>query len=291
MYQLKYTNEVEFNIDDLISSLSAQKEALGIIKEAWNEKYKDNQITKLELGIIEISKGSLDENLIPIIQGITQTDMFKSGVDLIEGVGDQHDIAVILTHLVALVILGGAAVVVQKFFGKDNQNITIINNCFNGISNDLKAQNIDINSALELILNKKPKKQLAQMVSGFINPAKKGTISDIVGNGKTLIDKECVAAIPSAIEAIEDDITYQVFENTELRIVATDLEKRANGWAARLIGGTFDDFRVSLVVSGDIDLEKVAHLPLLKADFTLELINKKDGFKPSKIHLMKIYEE
>lgn len=293
IYNFKYTNKCSFTMEELGASLISQAMAAQIAKEVLNEYFKNDTelILSLKLNLKDIKGGSADNNFTPQIDAGVQTKMFDALENVIIAKGVQQDWAILLAGLVVCIGLVATLLLIKKLATDETQKVIIINNSFNGIAESLNLDATNLQSIINASLGKKQNKDIAKMVKDLFAPAKKDGGAPILSNGKELLSKETVNAIPIYLEAVEDDVKYVTFINQPIRIVATDLEKRNQGWAARIIGGDHDGQRVVLIVGAEINLEKVAHLENVHADFTLELINKKGEFKPIRIHLIKIHKE
>lgn len=292
----KYTAD-EITIDDVISSLLAQKALIEAGTVFLAEIDPDFKLDRINIRVDSIQAGSLSWDILVDIYGQYQTQIEKAYIGSLEGIFDTD----IPEELEGLVTLSTLAILywiaknvqerVAKKKGESKQSVHINKSndiVINKIVNNYKIEKLVVENALKKSMPPFQQKRLVDKVADFLRPAKRDPKSMIeIENGPN-ITAETIKEFPNDIELkeLEDNKVINV-EAARIDIRAVDRDKKKTGWSAVITNDNRFEKRLPMDLYPTVNQEELAKHQFVVADLAIECEEKSGGgIKPKKIHLL-----
>jgi len=189
-----------------------------------------------------------------------------------------------------VLLLYGLKVGADRIF--PNQNKENLKNEVNIVINTgVEITGVDKKSLQETInevVQKNP--DLPKNAVNFAKPAKIDPSAFITFDQKYKISEKALSESPLSIYDEENLERSIKFENTEIRIRATDKDYSGRGWGA--IIPEFSENRVRMNVDPSIDLSELSHEDTVNGDVVIfHSIDAEGNIKKPHAHLYKVYEK
>lgn len=293
----KYTADA-YTIDEVISSLAAQK---VLLEEGLNflaELDRDFTLDKVTVRVDSLETGSLIWDLLVVVHGEYQTQIEEKVVGSLEemfgvDIPPQYEGIVTLAALaVTYVVARYAYDRVARSKGDSSSAAPTING-----DNNIVIQQISsvvgqdpqfIEKALERSLPPSKRKKLIPKVADFLRPAKKEKSAKIEMQNAPDIKAKALAEFPSDadLKSVDDSTVIDV-EGVTIDIRGTDRDKINTGWGAVVIGDESFPKRLPMDLYPTVNPEVLALHQQVKANLAIECERRPDNsLKPKRIHLL-----
>lgn len=291
--RLNYLTGKPVPIPEIIASLQSMEVVLTEAAQNLPFAVQGLKIQKTEVGIQEITTGSLREYFILALVFSFQEDLRQTIPPMFEDVTGMEIPAnwepiVVLVTLIA--VFYGAGFV--KDMISDRVRDTPVRQTLDGLIEDLAKRSGRSPAEIRKYFDDryKPKskiKQLAANAVSFFRPAKSQSNAPIEV-GDQLLSEEVVRDAPESYvyeEAAKTE-TAQPYYNQDLEIHQMDRDRDKSGWAAIPLG--LHDKRLPMKLMDGVSPDQLWQQDRIKGD--IMLMSRRVGleFIPSEIHLMKI---
>ncbi len=292
----KYTGD-DFTIDEVINSLSAQKELIEAGVRFLSEIDGNFRYDGTKIRVESIARGTLGWDFLVEVYGQYQKQIQDEVVGSLEGVFNVD----IPAEYEGLVTLGAIAVTymvaryaydrVARVSGSSAPSVHISgqnNVVIQQIAGTLNAETAHIEKALERSLPPAERKRLIPRVADFLRPSRKEDGQEIKLVGAPDIPSAVLQEFPSdaALATVDDSVNIDV-AGAKLNIRGLDRDKHKQGWHAAILGDDRFPKRLPMDLYPTVDPEKLADYPTVTADLVVECEKNGPGdLRPKRIHLL-----
>ncbi|MGV6875950.1 hypothetical protein ACUSIJ_25100 [Pseudochelatococcus sp. B33] len=299
-HRVTYTAK-SISLGDVINVLSAHQKLLHEGALIVSRSKPGLNLTIESIKVETIYTGSLHVDLLLELYKEYQTDIEDIIVGSVEGVAkmsvpDEYKALVTIGTLIVVYFVARRAY--EAVFKKREpasvapQPVHIegeYNRVVNLVAHTLNVTPEVVEGAVSKEITEKKQRQLLGRVSDFLRPAKREPGSEIQIDGVGVIGSEVVAEYPTDADlASLEDMTTLDMHDAEVEIRATDRDNSKSGWKAKILNDKNFSSRLPMVLSPDIDIDRLADLKTIKGDLKIEFSHEKNGvFKPKRIHLLR----
>ncbi|MEM1398387.1 MAG: hypothetical protein AAGF58_00825 [Pseudomonadota bacterium] len=292
----KYTAS-EFTVDEIVLSLSAQKELIETAIEFLTNIDSDLTVDSVKVRINSLSTGSFLWDLIVEIHGKYQEEFDPKVIDGLENFFGT-DIPDGLEPLVTLAVLALAYWVARFAYdrvsrAKDNRTPSIhisgeSNIVIQQIADTINCQPEVINSALERTLPIPKRRKLVGKVADFLRPSRKDDNAVIELDGARTITNEVLKEFPNDADLNSLDERFNIdLVDARIDIRATDRDRTKSGWSAAILNDERFQGRLPMDLYPTVDTGQLADHRTVIANLVVECENDSVGqMKPKRIHLI-----
>ncbi len=298
---ITFGTQKQVPVYEVANSLIASEKILQRVAAVLEGCYDGVTVDRIEISFREASSASpLKEILAAAVFLTYQEDLEREVPALFEratGVEVTDNYDTILTVLFIVIAVYGLNFAWNKFFpdgdGEKKKPASIegdYNSVVNVAGNYLGVPPERITKALEENLNGNEKSWLASAATKFVRPAKLEKGATISGGGIEISS----AAIQEAPDVFEDDLTEETerseaFQDVEIIIHATDLDKTKTGWAGHI--NSVHEKRLRMELYPTISPDALFGLRSVRGDIILMSKRQSDGsYAPYMFHLVEIHE-
>lgn len=288
------------SIDDVIATLTAQKRLLEQ-GAALFCGVAGIELERVEIRVVEVSEGSLFEELVIQVYGTYQTQIEDHVIGRIEtmlgvDVPSEWEPIVALGSLAVTYWVARFAYDSVRGKRKDRPASTHIEGDYNTVINNIASRmNVDpgrIEGVLEGQLPPAKRRGLLKPVTDFLNPARRNRGTKIKVDNFGEISPETIAEYPTDAELAEIDVKRNLdIPGATVEIRATDKDHSKSGWAGKIVGDRRFPRRLPMDLYPTVDAEALARFDQVRADVILEGLAQEDGtFKAKRIHILNVLE-
>lgn len=288
----------DFTIEEVISSLTAQKQLIRRAVSVLEEVDHDYDAQRVVIRVIAISEGSLFWDLVVEIWGTYQhpiTEKVTGSIEKALGVDIPETYEPLVAIATVAVIYWGLRyaydrVATRKERDEPNQKPAIhIEGNYNTVVQLLAAETSSspelVQKAIDTALFQ-DRTKVAKASTDFVRPAKKRDSSISVDQAFE-VSAETLREVPSDAELTRIAEPFFIeLRDTPLSIRGTDRDSQQAGWRGLVENDDRFPRRLPLVLSPTIDPEVLADHARVSANMTIEGERYFDGAQqPRKIHL------
>lgn len=293
----KYTGE-EFNIDEVIGSLSSQKILLTSGVHVIGRIDEDFKVEDVKIYVKRLETNTLFWDILVEVHGLYQERIASEvvgGVEEMFGVdipADYEPLVSLAALAVTYMVARYAYERVAKGKGPDtpppvhihSENSVIIQNIADIVHQSPEA----VADAIERAVPPVKRRALIPKVADFLRPSRKEPGEQIEVDGAPPISPEALREFPSDAElASVEDSTLVDVERAWVEIRSTDRDKTKSGWGAIIRDDGRFPKRLPMDLYPTVKAEKLAAFHFVRADVVVECDRLADGtLKPKRIHLL-----
>lgn len=292
----KYTGD-DFTIDEVISSLEAQKNLIIAGLRFLSESDENFDFENAKIRVESITKGTLAWDLLVEVYGGYQDQIEGRVVAGLEEIFDV-DIPPEYEGMVTLAALAVTYIVARYAYERvarssessapsiyiSGENNKVVQQVAHIIGKDETL----IKEALERSVPPAERKRLIPKVADFLRPAKKKKGDQIELSGAPNISPEVLEEFPSdaALSSVDDSRNIDVVA-AKLNIRGLDRDKHKQGWHAVILDDDRFPKRLPMDLYPTVNPEELAKHSSVTANVTVECdISQVGQMKPKRIHLL-----
>ena len=248
------------------------------------------------LSVDELRRGSLGERLIVdvFLGGNEQAHEFVRRILAGCQSGDPKVVTAVVGAVILALITGGALYAIRKYSRgkKDTAMITAHNSVVVYAAGKL---NLSESAFREMIQRFTGRPSFAKDSTRALRPGlstEGGGLTVVSGGERFRVEPEAFSELPTEEELEAEEASQEFpFEDTELTVLASDIQRNRQGWAAELpVGHPYAGVRVRMELADEIPLDTVMYRPRIRCGGVIHLaVNRKNGtFRPVKIVVRKV---
>lgn len=292
----KYTAD-DFTIDEVILSLSAQKELIEAGLLLLAEIDPNFHYDGAKISVQYVKSGTLGWDLLVQVFGKYQQriqDEVIRGIEEMFGVEIPEEMKFIVTLATLAVTYAVARYAYESVTRNKEDKTPSIHIAGDGnvvvqqIADIIGANQEDVERALDKSLPPSKRKKLTASVADFFRPSKKKPGEKIEIVGAPDVSPETLQEFPSDadISSVDDSKNVDV-EGAIVDIRGTDRDKHKQGWHAMIVGDERFPKRLPMDLYPTVNPDALANHKSVRANLIVECERLPDGnLKAKRIHLL-----
>ncbi len=276
----------------LIALDSAVRVAPPVLAKAAGVKIRRKAKPYCAVRVDELRRGSLCERLLIDVAmgGDEQAREFVKGILQHCQSGDPATVSAVVGAIIIALVTGGAVWAIKRYSKKHKEDKAMINAHNSVVVYAAGKLNIAGTAFRDMLASVVKRPSFARDSVRALRPgldAAGGGLTVVSGGESFNVGPEAFSELPTEeeLEASETSLEHKL-ENVELTILASDLQRNRQGWAAQLPEGhAYSGVRIRLEVDDAIPLSDLMYKQRIVCDGVLHLVvNHKDNtFRPIKI--------